>query len=344
MLLDTGGAGSLIDKAAAERLAVPIARGFRASVANSSNLDVAVVPSARVGVAGARIQTRLVVPDLMPLQPIFGAPVEGILGGDYLRRYVVALDYSTHRMTIHDADAYQPPKRAVGIPMTLVGGIPFIEVSVSLPNGKSVNGSFLVDSGGAMDLHVHKPIADRIGLVEGLTSLEETGVGMGGASARAVVRGALAHVGQFRMTKPLVAITADPAGLRANAASVGLIGMGLLSKFHVAFDYRRERLWLTANASSGTPNVYDASGVLLRSDPPNFSVPFVSRVRQNSPADVAGVLRGDLIIGIDGRHTKGTPLQHVRTALNQPDRTIRLTLLRGGQTMEVTLKTRELLP
>jgi S1-C subfamily serine protease len=84
--------------------------------------------------------------------------------------------------------------------------------------------------------------------------------------------------------------------------------------------------------------------VLLRSDPPDFSVIYVSRVRENSPADLAGVLRGDIVTGIDGRHTKGTQLQHVRTALNQPDRTIRITLLRGGRTMEVTLKTRELLP
>lgn len=61
-----------------------------------------------------------------------------------------------------------------------------------LRDGKSVRGPFLVDSGGNMVAHVHKQMAERAGLFDGLRTLKETGYGIGAnAAIFSVVNGVL---------------------------------------------------------------------------------------------------------------------------------------------------------
>lgn len=341
-LLDTGGAGSSVDREVANKLGLKMERG-QASVSGNAALEVGVIPSATVTVGQIQFQEQLVAAPLSPLEPIFGRSLEGILGGNFMRKYVVELDYEKGVMRLYDPTGFQYEGRGVAFPFSLVQGIPFLNLQVSLPNGKTARGSFLVDTGGNMVTHVYREIAERDGLLDGLVTLEETGYGIGGATRRVAARGSVLFLGQYRFTRPIVVFTEDKAGLRANPASMGLVGMEVLRRFKVTFDYSRSRMYLEPNRSFSEPFVYDASGLRLRASRPSFWPPSVSGVRDSSPAQEAGIERGDVLLQIDGRSTDRLKLENIRQTLMRPGKTYTLTLSRSQKVVKTVLRTRELL-
>src|SRR5258708_539660 len=93
--------------------------------------------------------------------------------------YVVELDFEKQTMRLYEPKSFRYEGRGTALPFSLVQRIPFVDLEVSLPNGKSVRGGFLLDSGGNMVVHIHKQVAERQGLLAGLPKLEEIGHGLG---------------------------------------------------------------------------------------------------------------------------------------------------------------------
>ena len=343
-LLDTGGAGTHINREHAKQLGLEMARGV-ASASGNAQLEVGVIRSATTQVGDVQYTGQLIASPLAHLEPIFGRKLDGILGSEWMKNYVVEMDYIAHKMRLYDPATFSYSGKGTTLPLTLFNGIPFIELEVSLPNKKLLRGSFLVDTaGGLMAVHVYNQVAKREGLLDGLTTLPETGVGIGGATQRVAARGTSLSIGPHRLPRPTVKFTEDPSGLRANPESVGLVGMEVFRKFKGTFDYSRKVVHLEPNKFLNAPFVYDASGLRLRAAAPQFSPPSVSGVRDASPAKDAGILPGDIITKLNGRDTNGLSLEIIRETLHTPDRSHTLTLLRDGKTIEVVLKTREMLP
>jgi PDZ domain-containing protein len=342
-LLDTGGGGSHVDRGIANKLQVKLERGS-ASVSGSANLEVGVIPDATIGVGKIQSRGQLIVSPLEPLEPILGHPFEGIIGGDLLQRYVVELDYDDKVMRFYEPSAFRYVGRGQSLPISFAQGIPFVNLELTLTNGKSLKGDFLIDSaGGGMAIHIHKQIAERDRLLDKVPTLEEKGHGIGGETNRRVMRGTLLSIGAYRLTRPIVAITEDTAGLRTNPNSMGLVGMEVLGQFNLTFDYSRERLHFEPNRNFPAPFVYDTTGLRLRAKGPSFSPPSVFGVRDSSPAKEAGIEPEDVILQIDGRDTSTLNLENVRELLKAPGKTHRLSLSRKGKRFEVSLKTRDLL-
>jgi predicted aspartyl protease len=342
-LLDTGGGGSLIERAIADRLNLDRLTG-RASVSGNSSLQVGIVPNATIALGTARVESQLTVTSFGILEQIFGRPLDGILGGSFMMQFVVELDFDKRQMRLFETSTYQHNDAGQQVSLEMVDNIPYVELKVTMPNGKSVAGRFLVDTGGGgMVVHVHKQVADREKLTEGLTSLGEVGQGIGGQTSRRAVRGQELLFGKYRLERPAVVITEDTAGLRSNAASIGLVGVEVLSRFRLVFDYSRKLLYLSPNRTLHAPFVYDTSGLRLRASSPNYAPPFVSGVRDASPAFAAGIKVGDVLKEIDGIDSSKLKLDEAKNRLKQPGKKHRLSLLRDGTTLNVELVTREML-
>lgn len=150
-------------------------------------------------------------------------------------------------------------------------------------------------------------------------------------------------IGSFRLSQPVVAITEDTAGVRTHPTSVGLVGMEVLGRFSVTFDYAGNRMYLTPTSRVAEPFVYDASGIGLRTSGPSFSAVVVSRVRDASPGAAVDVRVGDAVVQIDGRHTSRMSLESIRAILQRPGEAHTLLISRQGKMVECVIKTRDLL-
>jgi hypothetical protein len=342
-LLDTGGGGGHLDREIANRLGLKLERGT-ASVSGSANLDVGVVPSAAIRVGAARHDGQLIASPLAPIEAILGRPFEGIIGGDFLQRYVLELDYGTHVMRLYRPQDFRYAGRGQTIHLSFAQGIPFVSLAVSRADGKSVKGDFLIDTaGGGMAIHIYKQVAERDGLLTGGASLEEKGLGLGGETNRSVARGESLSIGPYRLSRPFVAMTEDTAGLRTNPKSLGLVGMEVLGRFNLTFDYSRAALHLEPNRTFNAPFVYYSTGLSLRAARPSFSPPSVHAVRDPSPAKEAGIEAGDVLLQLDGRATSTHTLDRILEILKPPGRRHELIVSRKGTTRRVSITTRDLL-
>lgn len=342
-LFDTGGSGNLVDREFAVKLGMKMQPGI-SSASGAARLDVGVIPEALLIFGPIRHRGSLVAANLAALEPILGRSFKGMLGGEFLRQYVVQLDYDQKRMRLFDPASFQYQENGTAFPLRMAAGIPFVELAVALPNNKRIHGRFLVDTGGGgMAIHIHRQVAVREGLMDGLPTLTETALGIGGETKRRVTRGSTLAMGPFQLSRPVVAFTEDEAGLRTDAGSVGLVGMEVLSRFNVTFDYSRGQMYLKPNRRLNDPFIYDAIGMGLRATGPSFSQLVVSSVRNASPSHMAGIRIGDLLVQVDGQAASSLGLDLIWERLRRADQSHRLTLVRGEQMIQALVRTRDLL-
>lgn len=344
MLLDTGGGGSSVNRRKAEALGLKMVQG-RTSVSGDPSLDVSVIQQATIAVGQAEVTTQMAAVSLDGLETIFGRPIDVIAGGDFFGRYVVEFDYQRKRVAFFSRENYQYAERGDSVPIMIYEGIPYTELTVRLQNKKVVRGKFLIDSGaGTVALQIYKALAEKNGWLTGLATVSETAHGIGGASHSLTARATSLEFGRYKLARPMVAFTDDYDPEHTLPGAVGLVGIEVLSRFQLTFDYAGQRLYLAPNSNLHSAFVYDASGLGLRSPPPQFREKTVSKVLEGSSAASAGLQAGDTIIGLDGAGVEDMTLDELRMALYAPGKSHRLRVRRGEQVLTLVLKTRDLLP
>jgi len=166
----------------------------------------------------------------------------GILGGNFLREYVVELDFGKRRVRFLDADRYAVPEATEApeetvLPLRIVGNRPGVEVSLE---GESA--LVLLDTGAPMGLLVAGDWAERAGVEhEPLAGLELGGV-LGPIEASLGEAERLAF-GPFALSR--IPVLVAPKGLyNQGFPSESVLGYDVLAGFALRIDYRRGRLWL----------------------------------------------------------------------------------------------------
>ena len=102
---------------------------------------------------------------------------------------------------------------------------------------------------------------------------------------------------------------------------------GLLRRFRVTFDRRRQRLLLTPGALFNVPYDYDLTGLTIVQNGRTFAV---GRIAPGTIASSAGFRAGDVILKIGGRATVGMNLRELRASLRHDGRERVLAIHRLG--------------
>ncbi len=118
------------------------------------------------------------------------------------------------------------------------------------------------------------------------------------------------------------------------ADAEAVVGMGVLSRFHLIVDLPHQRLYLSPNNDAGAPFKKNRLGLMLDEDGGALDVLFVA---PGSPAAGAGLKTGDCITAIDGKPAKMWT-RDLRTALAAGAAGTEVTLtLTSGETKTLTL-------
>ena len=120
-----------------------------------------------------------------------------------------------------------------------------------------------------------------------------------------------------------------------------MIGLGLLSRFNIIYDFYGKRLIIEPNKSFAQLFEFDMTGLTLRKNTDkNF---IVKTVYDNSPAKSTGIIEGDIILEFNGeRITADNSLAKIIQKYMARDK-ITLKVLRGEEELmlDVTLGERE---
>lgn len=265
-VVDSGAQYSAIDAGLAERLRLPaatplpmVAFGVSGgpSVTRAVRLDAAL---GRVGIRGLRAATL----DLHPLSGLTRQPFSLLLGRDFLRAVVVQADLPQRRVAFFTPHDWTPPADARAVAVRLESGGPMVPVRIEDAPPIEV----MVDTGATGALALSEASARTAGLLDGRPMRIGQSVTLGGVSQDGMVRARRLEFAGHRLHDLDVQIFRP-----AENAPVpdGLLGLGVLERFHVALDLPGARLFLIGPEHPPRPQPPqrptrfggDFSGVLL---------------------------------------------------------------------------------
>jgi hypothetical protein len=279
---------------------------------------------------------------LCPIAFSMGHKMDGILGYQFFRRYVVEVDYERRVLSLFEPADFAYAGRGESLPLTFALNHPYVRARVAMPGREPVEGNFVLDTGSNLPLILLDPFVREKRFDESLAkTLQVTGRGVGGEVLMPVGRTGLLLLGSYALENP---VTSFPrTGWFAREGAAGNIGGAVLRRFNVTFDYSRSLLHVEPNKHFKDPFDYDMSGLQIVTDSPAFKTVTVFRVLPDSPAAEAGLKQGDEIISIGGRPAAEYRLTALREMLRRPDSRYALQVRRGAETVSVELRTRRLI-
>ncbi len=336
---DTGAEQSFVSDVVAQKSRLSVKGSLLAQGAGTGVTSMSIAEDAVLSLPGLEVPLKKIsVWDFSSYVPMIGHAWDGALGYDVINRVVVRVDYEHGRITFFDPATFVPDPRATAFPLTFIGNIPVIPTKILLPGRAPIDAQCAVDSG-ANGLHLTAPFANANHVLESMgKTVRSSSVSAGGEYVDIAGRIAGLQLGPFLLREPLVKFSPDlKEGLLSSPLIAAIIGGEILQRFTVTYDYPHHRVFLEPDAGFSDPFPVDASGLSFLATGPGFHRFEVDDVGKGTPADAAGVRKGDVLAIIDGRPAGALDLDSVNQILEQAGRTIRLTVERGDKTLDLTL-------
>jgi hypothetical protein len=306
---------------------------------NPASTGFAHIDSVKLG--DVRLQNQTAFVTEIYDEAVEGIPVDGMLGFELFRRFVVRIDYSGSTLTIFDPKRFRSHGAGTAIPFKFYDHLPEVAGRI---NDLLVR--FDIDTGSRSELDFTSPFVKRADLrakyPDAVNAM--TGWGVGGPVSSRVLRLPALKVGSVQIDNPVAELSDAVHGSFSDANYDGNIGSALLKRFVVTFDYLHQRLYLkAANPTPPDVGTFDRSGMWINVGPAGY---IVTALDEGGPAVEAGLKSGDIITHIDGRTSQTADLSDVRQRLRTlPAGTVvRLDVTRDSdhKTFDVTL--RDLIP
>lgn len=277
-----------------------------------------------------------------------GHAVQGILGMDVLSRLVLKIDYLTDSVQFYDSKGFQYAGRGMQIPIEYSSGIPAIAGKVTVRHRGKFAGLIAIATAQTEPLE----FSPHFAAAHFFSGARERMLPFPGedAASDTDVRAFLGRVQQVQAAKitfndpvAILPVKSTKASEAVPAQFICAMGGEILSRFTVILNSPEHLLILEPNKTAADPFTADMSGLTIIAIPPAFNRFEVAQVAPKSPAAAAGVAIGDMIAKIDDRSATEYTLDSIRGLLRQNGISHKLTLLRNGKTLEVTLALKPLI-
>lgn len=166
-----------------------------------------------------------------------------ILGSDFFRRFVVIIDHQGKSVRLHEPDGYKYTGSGEILPLTFRRSTPVVEAALNFPDRPAVRARFEVDTGCDGGLCLGQEFVATNKLIE---SAGQTGDGsrrgVGGGTRTRSGKVPQLQLGRLTMDNPDANCFLEGSPVDADLA--GHIGIEILRRFRVIFDYSRRQMIL----------------------------------------------------------------------------------------------------
>jgi hypothetical protein len=279
------------------------------------------------------------------LQPYIGSKIDGILGYDFLSRFIVTIHYEKKELDVYDPSHWHETSGKQTLPIQLQQRVPVIKAKIWANPSIPLTGKFLLDTGNLGSILINTPFASSHSLSEAfIHPLLLSGAGAGGKTTFLTSRIYAFKIGKYRIKNPITMINTSAQGFGANPNYDGGIGYQILSKFTLTFNYPHSEIILSPDANFSKPEKFDASGLGIIATGRKLNHFTAVDVLKGSPAAEAGVHKGDVLIAINDKPLKNWTLNKVARILRKSGKTIILIVKREKhQLLTFKIKLKKLL-
>ena len=264
--------------------------------------------------------------------------VVGILGYDFLSRFVTRIDYSNQNISFYDPETFIYNGKGCVLDTPLLKDRTF---NIMMTVDEKYSGKWRLDLG-AFDVSFHFSFANKNNFQD-MQGIDRVSTSLGGKHFERTLQFKTIQLGDFTITDPLISIPYEKgSGSSSGSESIGNIGNSLLCHFVIYLDYERQQIIIEKGRDFNKSFPIDKSG--LQIGPADNGFPEIVFVSPDSPAAEAGFLAGDIIKSINNIDIKYNPsivtLQKLLRERAGTEYTFRV--LRDGQTEKIKLTLQDL--
>jgi hypothetical protein len=229
------------------------------------------------------------------LEPFFWKPIAGVLGYDFISRFVMTVDYDRQTLMLRNPAGFHYEGNGAALPMTMAGNIPVVKARLD----GDLDGEFRLDvgSGSTVDLHTpfvkNKDLESRVG-----KTIDVLGGGFGGTFTSSLCRMKRFQLGKYSWDQPLAVLSRAETGGLASEDYAGNIGNHVLERFVCTFDYEHRMVYLEPGRRIAQRDQFSLAGFQMAKFGDEFTA---MQVLTGSAADKAGLRSGDRVLAIDGK-------------------------------------------
>ncbi len=270
------------------------------------------------------------------LSYVYGVRIDGVIGYSLLSRYILKIDYDAREITICSQGTMKYPR----------GGHllrPFVRTlpvhSAQLKDHRKIQSRLLLDIGAGLALVLSKDFESDSSVIRKKRKrfpVEAHGVGGKLSMEMTLVKDF--RLGPFRFRNVPTMIFEDEFNVTSYPYLGGLIGNQILKRFNLIVNYQRREIHLKPNTFYREPFEYSYSGMELYYIDGSI---VVGSLLKGSPADVAGLKEGDIVVAVDNNANQN--FTQYKKALTSAKKRVRLIIKRDDELMETHVKLMSLL-
>jgi hypothetical protein len=172
---------------------------------------------------------------------------DGILGEGFFRHFVVEIDVAKQRLRLFEPKTYVYNGSGEVILISFKRDTPIIDATITPQGHAPITGRFEIDTGCDGDLCIGREFVAANHLLDnGDTSKSDSRRGVGGGAETRTGSLAELKMGRLVVKKPSANFFLE--GSPAGEGQAGHIGLGVLERYKMIFDYSHQRIILESHA------------------------------------------------------------------------------------------------
>ena len=254
--------------------------------------------------------------DHFNLSNFVGMPIHGLLGYEFFNNLAVKLSFTDSTITVYRPRDVRKFRTGEKLPMSVEYHKPYIQAKVKLPIGTEQTSKLVIDLGAGHPISLENMIKKN-GLPQKFI-IANLGVGLAGPITGFLSRIDEVDIGKYRLKKVITSFPNDYDEATMKSLSVqrdGNLGVGILKKFTVVFDYQGNSLYLKPNTNFSEPFEHDMSGIEYYAAGEGLKHLIISRIEPGSAADEVGLEKDDEITSINFKSVGDMTMEEIDNIL-----------------------------
>jgi hypothetical protein len=224
----------------------------------------------------------------------YGFPIHGVIGYTFLSRFIMYVNYDNLMIEVWRPGEIKYPKKGALLPIT-VNKLPVFEAQVN--DHRQVTKTFIFDTGADLCfLLPHQFVNDSNLISDSKKRIPVQAQGLGGNCEMDFTVVDELKLGPYNFKKVPSYIFKDKFNIARYPANGGVIGNALLHHFNLIINYSAGEIHLSPNSFFKDPFEYTYTGFTINENKGRVTV---GEVVKGSPAEKAGLMVGDVVMGIN---------------------------------------------
>jgi PDZ domain/Aspartyl protease len=312
-----------------------------------------------------------------------GFPINGIIGYHFFKNNPIEIKYKRNKIIVYDTITRvlkKIKKSYKKIPISIEENKPYIQSKVFLSNYE-LDAKLLIDTGNSDALWLFQEKMGAIPIPEN-NFVDFLGKGFSGNINGKRARLTSFVIDEFKFKKPLISFPDSLAtiGISMVENRVGSVGSEIMKRFNAIYDYKANSIYLNKNDNFILPFNFNMSGLDVQHEgvqwikeayedmstatssqvrfesgdnkvvrnlkykfelKPSYSI---LSIRKGSPADLAGLKEGDVIVKINSNFAHNYTLEEIKDILKSEEgKFISLEVERKGISIKVKFQLKSII-